>query len=465
MTRQLRKYQREGAAFGASRRHALLADLPGLGKTCQAVRWLDLEDARRAIVLTTASHVYGFAQEVRDWQQTPRSVAVDDPDADVCVTTAARVARDWGFYTSRRYECLVIDECHHLKEPEAQRTRAVYGDDLDRGQGLVGAVEARGGKVLLLSGTPTPNYQTELYTHYRRLWPDMIRMPLAGRYMEHEDFIQRFSTATRNPKSGRLQPRANRNVARLRAMNEQVALRRTWEDVGIEMPAVQVRKTPLFSDLQSALQSRPDLAAELKASLDEISQYAFAGREQELQDPSRAAALLADLATDMRLHMATAHRLLGEIKAPLCADMIVEFLRDHPHEKVVVFAVHRGTIQKLVARLSNVATGVVVDGSTPSKQRAANAQKFQDDPNCRWFVGQIQAAGEAITLTASSTVYVVEGTWTPRDHDQAIARCRRFGQRRTVLADYPIIPGTIEGLIADVVARKAEGLGQLWGEH
>lgn len=458
----LRPYQIEGAGFAAGRANALIADPPGLGKTPQAVRWLDLIGARRAIVLTTASHVHGFAAEISRWQQDTRGVAVDDPDADVCVTTAARVAQNWNRYASRRYDALVADEAHHFKEPEAKRTRAVYGDDLAPGQGLVGAVEARGGRVLLLSGTPAPNYQTELWTHYRRLWPDMLRSPIGGRDMTHEDFIQHYAIAVRDRHSGKLRPRANRNVEQLRALNRQVAIRRTWEQVGVYMPPVQIRRTPLFASLEAALKSRPDLATELRAALEAVSTYIFAGREPDWSDPDAAASALADLTTDTKIHLSTARRLIGETKAPLCAELVEQFLLDNPGEKCVVFCAHRRTLECVAQRLAYRWPGVIVQGGMTPGQRDAAVAKFQTDAGTRWFVGNIQSAGEAITLTAAATVFMVEGSWSPKDDWQAIARCRRFGQKKSVTAEYPTIPGTIEDAVAHVVRRKADGIGALW---
>ena len=105
---KLEAYQEDGARFCAARAASALLDEPGLGKTPASVRWLDLTGAAHAYVLTTASHVYSFAQEIRDWQGIPRNVAVDDPTADVCVTTHGRVAR-WTIADMPRRDALIID--------------------------------------------------------------------------------------------------------------------------------------------------------------------------------------------------------------------------------------------------------------------------------------------------------------------------------------------------------------------
>ena len=57
-------HQWEGVVFGATARRFILGDSPGLGKTRQAIGWLDLVDARRAIIVVPAEVCDQFAGEV-----------------------------------------------------------------------------------------------------------------------------------------------------------------------------------------------------------------------------------------------------------------------------------------------------------------------------------------------------------------------------------------------------------------
>jgi SNF2 family DNA or RNA helicase len=58
---------------------------------------------------------------------------------------------------------------------------------------------------------------------------------------------------------------------------------------------------------------------------------------------------------------------------------------------------------------------------------------------------------------------MLESTWSPKDDMQVIARVRRYGQTRTVQADYLTIPCAIEELVVGVNRRKARGNKALWG--
>ena len=57
-------YQIDGAAFLANRKAALLADDPGLGKTLQAIRALDLARVLKVLVVCPAGVVENWRREI-----------------------------------------------------------------------------------------------------------------------------------------------------------------------------------------------------------------------------------------------------------------------------------------------------------------------------------------------------------------------------------------------------------------
>ncbi len=83
---------------------------------------------------------------------------------------------------------------------------------------------------------------------------------------------------------------------------------------------------------------------------------------------------------------------------------------------------------------------------------------FQNDPDTRIFIGNIKAAGTAITLTASDRVYFVEQEWVPGDNTQAAQRCHRIGQTKSVNAIFVTISGSLDEKIGAILARKAKDI-------
>jgi SWI/SNF-related matrix-associated actin-dependent regulator 1 of chromatin subfamily A len=63
---------------------------------------------------------------------------------------------------------------------------------------------------------------------------------------------------------------------------------------------------------------------------------------------------------------------------------------------------------------------VSLTGDTPMIDRQLAVDAFQTDPNTRFFIGNIQAAGVGITLTASSHVVLAEIDWVPANMSQAV---------------------------------------------
>jgi hypothetical protein len=95
----------------------------------------------------------------------------------------------------------------------------------------------------------------------------------------------------------------------------------------------------------------------------------------------------------------------------------------------VVFTAHHLVSDKLLEQLGLVdIRAAVVDGRTPPKERARIVSEFQAG-KLDVFIGGINAAGEAITLTRSNTVIFVELDWVPAALLQAEDRIHRVGQQ------------------------------------
>eukprot|EP00601_Ochromonadales_sp_CCMP2298_P012450 CAMPEP_0173268678 /NCGR_PEP_ID=MMETSP1142-20121109/30453_1 /TAXON_ID=483371 /ORGANISM="non described non described, Strain CCMP2298" /LENGTH=127 /DNA_ID=CAMNT_0014204933 /DNA_START=240 /DNA_END=623 /DNA_ORIENTATION=+ len=102
-----------------------------------------------------------------------------------------------------------------------------------------------------------------------------------------------------------------------------------------------------------------------------------------------------------------------------------------------------------------------IDGTTPSKERHARAQRFQNAPRCRVAVLAITAAGIALTLTAAATVHFAELYWTPGALLQAEDRAHRIGQTSTVRVTYLLANNSADDLLWPLVRKKMQLLGEI----
>lgn len=131
-------------------------------------------------------------------------------------------------------------------------------------------------------------------------------------------------------------------------------------------------------------------------------------------------------------HLMRLKRLTAEAKIKHTIEMVNQILTEG--RKVVVFSDHTDVLKEMKHYYKTRA--VVLDGSTPIKERGAAVELFQSDEQITVFLGHIKAAGVGITLTAASDVIFNDFDWLPANMQQAEDRCYRIGQKGTVNVYY-----------------------------
>lgn len=126
-------YQRAGIAYCMERDGALIGDDMGLGKTPQSIGVINADPScRRALVICPASLKLNWLKELKRWLVRPMTIGVAEggvfPDADIVIINFDIVARHRAAIDAIEWDTLIVDEAHYLKNPKAQRTRAVLGD-------------------------------------------------------------------------------------------------------------------------------------------------------------------------------------------------------------------------------------------------------------------------------------------------------------------------------------------------
>src|SRR5690606_12900346 len=97
--------------------------------------------------------------------------------------------------------------------------------------------------------------------------------------------------------------------------------------------------------------------------------------------------------------------------------------------------------------------GVVrLDGSTPAHERATAEERFRG--KARVFLGQIQAAGEAIDLSCASELLFAETSLVPAQMSQMSMRVTNYTQTRTPRVRVSVLQGSIDEALEDILLRK-----------
>jgi SWI/SNF-related matrix-associated actin-dependent regulator 1 of chromatin subfamily A len=122
-------------------------------------------------------------------------------------------------------------------------------------------------------------------------------------------------------------------------------------------------------------------------------------------------------------------------------------------EKVVVFTCFAAGIERHKKVWGD--TAVTITGSDNVGARQAAVDLFQDDPDVKVALCNIIAGGVGITLTASR--HVLFQTWTGcRPITRSEDRCYRLGQTRSVTVEYFQAASSLDGYIAELLARKMQ---------
>lgn len=422
---QLFPYQIDGARFLATTKRALLADDMGLGKSAQAIAACDQIDGCLSVaVVCPASLVENWKREIAKFKTGHWTAQV---------TSYNRAAESP--FPGEEFDVLILDEAHYLKSPKAKRTKAIFGEKCDGVGGLV----SRAAHVFCLTGTPTPNNPSELWPMLRAVIPGAIEAPTKTgkmRPLPYWPFVSKFCV-TQDTGFG-IKIIKGRNLSLLKSSIAPFVLRRKKDEVLKDLPPIR------FDTL--ALEG--DKLPHDDTGWDHIT----------LALKNEGVAGLKAIAP----HVAQLRRVTGLAKAPAAAEWIDAQL-DGGIKKLVVFAHHRDVIKVLSNSLREGQHGhVVLDGSKSSEDRDAAVWNFQNEESCRVFIGQIQAAGTGLTLTAASDVLFVESSWVPAENEQAAMRVHRIGQRNACLVRFAMLAGSIDEDIQKAVMRKTADISRLF---
>jgi SWI/SNF-related matrix-associated actin-dependent regulator 1 of chromatin subfamily A len=442
-------FQRAGIAYALGRPSTLIADEMGLGKTIQAIGIANATQARQVLIACPLSVKLNWEREIQKWSTAdpPLSVghatAKEWPQTDVVVCHWDVLARHEAELRSRKWDLVALDEAHLAKNRRAQRTQAIFGR-----KGLP-AVE---GKVkLALTGTPIPN-------RVKELWPVLhwLKAPVAEPWNRfHANYCGPELVWQGQDRGEQWTYDGASNLEELqRKLREQVMVRRLKADVLTELPPKR-RQVVLLDP------------ADVKGGA--VALKKEAERREELRAKARVEAELAKASDDPGAYEAAVRRLRdpGEIefqdmsevrhqtalvKAPAVAAHVSDLLNQGT-AKVIVWAHHRDVIDILSEALDGYGA-VVVTGSTPQAQRQEAVDAFQGEGGPRVFIGNIEAAGVGITLTAASTAVFAELAWKPSDISQCEDRCHRIGQQDAVLVQHVLLDGSFDAKVAKTVLAK-----------
>jgi SNF2 family DNA or RNA helicase len=458
MSKPLFPHQHKGAVRIAEKVPTYLALDMGIGKTRTFIEAVAIREAKRVLVICPASAVLVWKREIGLWHPGATFVIVKS-NADLIkpalyfivshglMSVLGGVAE--ALAVGPAFDMTAIDEAHAFNAADTNRVKALR------------RAASRLGFVVPLSGTPMKNHAGDLYTLLSICWPEGLKHP-SGALMNRYDFEERFCKVTHRSFGGRHMVRViegSKNLDTLKAMIAPFMMRVRKEDVFKDLPAIIWDTVPVPLD-------RTHLPPATEGLLDEA-----VGKVMADKGPTAGLDVMVEalrvLGTNVGLM--SIRRMLGLAKLRGATEYILDMLDNLPTDrKVLVFAHHAEVIASLARHFGEYLPAVLTGQNTP-REREQAVDKFLTDPKCRVFIGNIQAAGTAITLVGPkcrcSDVVFVESSWTPMDNAQAACRVHRIGQHDGVVARMLSAAGTVDDLINGLLVRKAREFTQLFDQR
>lgn len=429
--KELWDYQKADLDYVLERNGGILGDQPGLGKTPTSIAFCNEKEAHRVLVIVPASLRLQWEGKIREWSTIPNvkiSTMLNVKDGihptahyQIISYNAATNPAIMRAIQKYRWQVMIIDEAHALKNVDSIRTRAILGNAKGRfvhGQTDMPAISAVVDSTLALTGTLLLNRPAEAYVLLRYFSWESIDFVSFERFKEK--FNQQAIIKTIHGKRHNLES-TSFEVVLQNILRVNVMARHEKRDVHKQM------KPPRFEVVQLAE------TGAVKAAL----------AEEGMLDLN-----IADIKTRPSIqvegHVAEVRRLMGVALAPQVAEYSADWLDGSDGEKLVIFGWHIEVLDILEKELSRFGA-VRIDGRKNAVQRQKAIDEFIDNPKIRVFIANLQSGGTGVDglQKVCSRCFLAEPDWVPAQNEQAVSRLDRYGQTELVTAEIFVAPGSI----------------------
>jgi SWI/SNF-related matrix-associated actin-dependent regulator 1 of chromatin subfamily A len=445
-------HQIEFARWVLSRRASYIAGEAGTGKSATLGLCLNTVPGR-AIVTCPSFLKLNWDDEIEKWSTVYKITQILkkasdhlDPEADIYITpdSLLHVHEFREKFFTQTFDYNFIDESHRFKTAKAKRTMSLLG--ARKVKVKKERVTWKGfhhicKRTIAMSGTPMPNRPLELYPLVSR------HAPQALNYFDPHRFGLRYC-------DGHLTDYG-------------------WDYTGAshleELNIVLCRNYMIVKRLEDCVDLPPKLPAKF-IYIDDDRPNDLKGDEMKILKRFRVTDLIRleversekfrDSVTD-KLEaspelgafgfLSQLRLLTGLRKVGACASALKEMIESY--DKIIVFCWHKEVVLALALALGQFSP-LVITGKTPNTQRHEIVKSFQTNSAHKFLIGNIQAMGVGLNLTASSVVAFVEPSWVPGENDQGVSRAYRIGQLGTVRPFFFVVKDSLDHLVLNAHQDK-----------
>lgn len=318
-------------------------------------------------------------------------------------------------FKGREIDHFIVDEVHNAKNVTTQKFKNTH---------KLFKLYPKA-KRTLLSGTPQTNRILDMYAYLK-----ICDHPLGK--ISKKEFQERYAIMSGNKCIGA------KNIEDFNLKISNFMIRLKSDDV-LELPKLTISKA--YFEMGSLQNEYNDVIKEMEAIRKEYDEMS---EEDEKKQSFK-------FASKMRSSISSLSRITSMSKIP----DVIKWVNDltEQGEKVVIFSSWRGVLEEMEKKFNG--NTVRIDGSVPPQKRQEMVNRFQNNEDCKVFLGQVKAAGVGINLTAARIVILMDVPVSPDLIEQPVKRCHRGGQERPVVAYFTFAKGTVDERLYSIVTEKA----------
>ncbi len=419
---------------------AYLMDM-GTGKTITTIAvagtLYNTGNIKRLLIVAPKSIVQVWQQEFEKFADFPYSIAVLDGDSGKKADTIRHMStfglsaivvnyescwRLESEITGWKPDMIVCDESSKIKNPQAKCSKALH----------------RLGKAsrynLILTGTPITNSPLDFFSQYKFIDESIFgssffkfrgKYAILGGYQNHQIV-------------------GYKHLAELVQLAHSVAYR-IRIDEAVELPEFveEIRPVKLEKKAQQIYDSiDKDSFAEL-----------MSGEVTARNVLTRLLRLSQCTGGFIRDDEGGVVQEVSKAKLEALEDIIDSCIEEG--KKVVVFARFVPEIDSIAKMLQKKNIGyAMIKGDVAD--RAEQVEAFQNDPDTRVFIGQLQTTGMGLTLTAGTVAVYYSLDFSYANYEQSRARIRRIGQTKRGVYIHLVCKNTIDEKVMAALKQKAD---------
>lgn len=433
-----RYYQLEAIAYLINHGNCINGSDVGLGKTFETILFLEIMDFFPCIITCPATVKTGWEKEWKALNPS-RSVSIiwsgkeNNWNADVTIINydllgeaelfedkktgkkVSKVEVKFDILKQRKYQAIVGDEIHFLKNPKAIRSKA-----FKKISKTIPNIYALSGSLILNRPSELNNILT-LIKKQNDIFSDW-------EYFHYRYCNMKITPYGRDTKS-------SCNVKELfEILSHYCYIRKEKRDVLTELPPI----------IEQVIEVEISNSKIYRSAEKDLIKYL---EEIDLDKMENA------LRAEVLVKMSTLSSLSIQGKMKEIEKYVKEWLESNEEQKLLVFGIHKDPLKKLHDKFKD---SCLITGDTSASQKEEQKNLFINDPEKRVLFANIDCIGTGVDglQYVCSNGLIMELPKQPGTLVQAIGRLERMGQKNSINLVYILSPETTDVLSVEMLNHK-----------